>query len=58
MLGTNTLSEKHGPTVIKLSVFLKKTPTQISKSDDIALETLSDVENTLSFSDLTLRYLM
>jgi hypothetical protein len=48
----------------KLSVFLKKTPTQISESDNIlCLVNILRlkyvlVENSLSFSDLTLRYSM
>ena len=52
----------HG-TVTKLSVFLKKTPTKISESDNVLcivnilrLKYVL-VENTLSFSDLALRYL-
>ena len=67
-LGTNTLPEDPGTTVIlNLSVFLKKTPTHISESDNILCLgnilrhvrlTYVLVENTLGFSDLTLRYLM
>jgi hypothetical protein len=55
--------KKPGP-IIKLLVFLKKIPTQISESDNILC--LGNIfrlkyvlaENTLSFSDLALRYLI
>jgi hypothetical protein len=63
-LGTNTLPGKPGLTVIKLSVFLKITPTQISESDNtlcpgnILRRKYVLVKNTLSFSDHTLGCLM
>jgi hypothetical protein len=62
-LGTNILPEKPGP-IIKLLVFVKKIPTQISEADNIL--SLGNIlrfkyvlaENILSFSDLALRYLI